>query len=124
MNLSRVMPFAAVTFTLAGMASMGLPGFSGFWAELQVLVGAWQAFPTFAVVAGFGILVGVAYIIRVVQQAFFGEQEGAQRTSSWRGACPQDQPQRGLLRLVLRTQPRPARKTRVALRSGGGCRCS
>jgi NADH-quinone oxidoreductase subunit M len=76
MNLSRAMPFAAVTFTLAGMASMGLPGFSGFWAELQVLIGAWQAFPTFAVVAGFGILVGVAYIIRVVQQAFFGEPEG------------------------------------------------
>ena len=75
MNLSKAMPFAAVTFTLAGMASMGLPGFSGFVAELQVLIGAWQAFPTLAVVAGFGILVGVAYTMRVVQQAFFGEHE-------------------------------------------------
>jgi len=75
MNLNRAMPFAAVTFIIAGMASMGLPGFSGFWAELQVLVGAWQAFPTFAVLAGFGILVGAAYILRAVQKAFFAEPE-------------------------------------------------
>ncbi len=55
MNLSKAMPFAAVTFTIASVASMGLPGFSGFVAELQVLIGAWQAFPTLAVVAGVGI---------------------------------------------------------------------
>ena len=34
-----------VTFVLAGMASMGLPGFSGFVAELQMLIGAWQRLP-------------------------------------------------------------------------------
>jgi NADH-quinone oxidoreductase subunit M len=75
MNLSRALPFAAVTFTIAAMASMGLPGFSGFVAELQVLLGAWQAFPTLAVVAGAGILVGVAFTLRVLQKAFFAEQE-------------------------------------------------
>src|SRR5690242_14505400 len=42
MGLSRAIPFAAVTFVIAGMASMGLPGFSGFVAELQVLIGAWR----------------------------------------------------------------------------------
>jgi NADH-quinone oxidoreductase subunit M len=52
---------------------MGLPGFSGFVAELQVLIGAWQAFPTLAVVAGLGILIGVAYSLRTLQQAFFGD---------------------------------------------------
>jgi NADH-quinone oxidoreductase subunit M len=71
MNLSKLMPFAAVTFTLATMASMGLPGFSGFVAELQVLIGAWQAFPTLAVVAGLGVLIGVAYSLRALQRAFF-----------------------------------------------------
>jgi NADH-quinone oxidoreductase subunit M len=71
MNLSKLVPFAAVTFTIAGMASMGLPGFSGFVAELQILVGAWQAFPTLAVVTGLGLLVGVAYTLRVLQRAFF-----------------------------------------------------
>jgi NADH-quinone oxidoreductase subunit M len=73
MNLSKLIPFAAVTFTLASMASMGLPGFSGFVAELQVLIGAWQAFPTLAVLAGLGILVGVAYALRALQRAFFSD---------------------------------------------------
>src|SRR5213082_2176087 len=75
MNLSRALPFAAVTFVIAGVASMGMPGFSGFVAELQVLIGAWRAFPTLAVLAGVGILVGVAYTLRVLQKAFFGERE-------------------------------------------------
>jgi len=73
MRLSRQIPFAAVTFVLASVASMGLPGFSGFVAELQVLIGAWRAFPTLAVIAGLGILIGVAYTLRALQQAFFGE---------------------------------------------------
>jgi NADH-quinone oxidoreductase subunit M len=74
MNLNRALPFAALTFTIASIASMGLPGFSGFVAELQVLIGAWHAYPTLAVVAGVGILVGVAYTLRVLQKAFFAEQ--------------------------------------------------
>ncbi|HZQ46314.1 MAG TPA: proton-conducting transporter membrane subunit, partial [Verrucomicrobiae bacterium] len=75
MNLSKALPFAAGTFAVASFASMGLPGFSGFAAELQVLIGAWHAFPVFAVLAGFGILVGVAYTLRVLQKSFFGDVE-------------------------------------------------
>jgi NADH-quinone oxidoreductase subunit M len=74
LDLAKLMPFAAFTFVVAGLASMGLPGFSGFVAELQVLVGAWQAFPTFSIFAGIGILVGVAYTLRAIQKAFFGER--------------------------------------------------
>ena len=73
MELAKAIPFAAVVFVIASMASMGLPGFSGFVAELQVLAGAWHAFPVFAVLAGFGILVGVAYTLRALQKSFFGE---------------------------------------------------
>ncbi len=75
MNLAKAMPFAAVTFVIAGAASMGLPGFSGFVAELQVLIGTWKAFPTLAVISSVGILVGVAYTLRAMQRAFFGEVE-------------------------------------------------
>jgi NADH-quinone oxidoreductase subunit M len=75
MNLNHAIPFAAITFTIAGIASMGLPGFSGFVAELQVLIGAWRAYPTMAVLAGVGILVGVAYTLRVLQLAFFADPE-------------------------------------------------
>jgi NADH-quinone oxidoreductase subunit M len=72
MHLSKVIPFAAVTFVVGGMASIGLPGFSGFVAELQVLIGAWYAYPLFAVFAGAGIVIGIAYTWRAMQKAFFG----------------------------------------------------
>ena len=75
MNLSKAIPFAAVTFVIASVASMGLPGFSGFIAELQVLIGAWQTFPGFAIFAGLGILIGVAYTLRAVLKGFFAERE-------------------------------------------------
>ncbi len=81
MRLNKIMPFAAVTFTMAGMASMGLPGFSGFVAELQVLIGAWHGFPTLAVVAGLGVLIGVAYTLRAIQKAFFGDGTAASDAS-------------------------------------------
>ena len=72
MHLSKVIPFAAATFVLGGMASIGLPGFSGFVAELQILLGTWRVFPTFAAFAGLGIVVGIAYTWRATQRAFFG----------------------------------------------------
>lgn len=77
MHLNRVLPFAAWTFVLAGVASMGLPGFSGFVAEMFVLVGAWSAFPLFAIATGVGILVGVAYTLRAIRRAFFAEPSRA-----------------------------------------------
>ena len=40
-----------------------------------MLVGAWKAFPTLAVVAGLGILISVAYSLRALQSAFFGDPE-------------------------------------------------
>jgi NADH-quinone oxidoreductase subunit M len=73
MNLNRVIPFAAATFVVGCAASMGLPGFSGFIAELQIIVGAWKTFPIFAVIAAVGILAGVAYTLRVLVKAFFAE---------------------------------------------------
>ena len=71
MHLGKRMPFAAAAFVIAGMASMGLPGFSGFVAELQVLIGAWMVKPWWTVATGVGIVVGVAYTWRAMQKAFF-----------------------------------------------------
>ena len=70
LGLARSLPFAAVTFTLASLASMGLPGFSGFVAEMQVLLGAWQAFPVAALGAGLGVVLAVAFTLRALQRAF------------------------------------------------------
>jgi NADH-quinone oxidoreductase subunit M len=71
LRLGRAMPFAMVVFVLAAMASIGLPGFSGFIAEFQILIGVWRSFPWMVSVAGFGILVGVAFAWRALTKAFF-----------------------------------------------------
>ena len=73
MGLAKALPFAMVTFVIAGFASMGMPGFSGFVAEVQILIGAWHASPKFALFAGVGIVIGVAYTLRVMNQVFFGD---------------------------------------------------
>ncbi|HEY6375113.1 MAG TPA: NADH-quinone oxidoreductase subunit M [Edaphobacter sp.] len=73
MNLNKAIPFAAVTFIVAGMASMGLPGFSGFVAELMILIGTWRAYPAFTVCVGIGLVAGIAYTWRAMQRAFFAE---------------------------------------------------
>lgn len=74
LSLARSLPFAAATFILASMASMGLPGFSGFVAELQVLVGAWQSFPAAAAAAGIGVILSVAFTLRVLQRSFLADR--------------------------------------------------
>ena len=73
MHLSKRMPFAAAAFVVAGMASIGLPGFSGFVAELQVLIGAWKVNHWWVAAAGIGLVVSVAYIWRAMQKAFFSD---------------------------------------------------
>jgi len=73
MNLNRAIPFAAITFVIAGMASMGMPGFSGFVAELMILLGTLHAFPAVAIWVGVGIVISVVYVWRAIQKALFAE---------------------------------------------------
>lgn len=75
--LHRLLPFPAIVFVLAGLASMGLPGFSGFPAELSILVGTWQTRPLWALVAATGVLVAAAFTLRAIAVAFFGNTTGA-----------------------------------------------
>ena len=70
--LHRTLPFAALTFTLAGLASMGMPGFSGFPAELTILIGTWKTSPLWAAFAASGVLVAAAFTLRAIQVSFFG----------------------------------------------------
>ncbi|HVS52160.1 MAG TPA: NADH-quinone oxidoreductase subunit M [Opitutaceae bacterium] len=70
--LHRLIPFAALVFVLAGMASMGMPGFSGFPAELTILVGTWKTSPLWAIFAAVGVLIAAAFTLRAIQVSFFG----------------------------------------------------
>jgi NADH-quinone oxidoreductase subunit M len=69
-GLAKVIPFACVTFVIGGAASMGMPGFSGFVAEIQVLIGAFQMNPWLAAGAAVGIPLTVAYIINALNKVF------------------------------------------------------
>lgn len=79
-GLRRVIPFAAVTFMIGGAASMGMPGFSGFVAEIQVLVGAFRMSPWLAVGAALSIPITVAYILNANNKVFMERENpgGAQ----------------------------------------------
>ena len=70
--LHRMLPCAAFTFVLAGLASMGMPGFSGFPAELTILIGTWQTSPLLGLIAAVGVLVAAAFTLRAIQVSFFG----------------------------------------------------
>jgi len=67
LDLRRSMPFAAVIFVAASAASMGMPGFSGFVAELSVLLGVWRTSPWLLVPAGIGVVLTAAFTMRALQ---------------------------------------------------------
>ena len=71
----NVIPFASVIFILSGAASMGMPGFSGFWAELQVMLGCWNVYPLLTLFIGLGLIFGVAYTLRAINLAFLGKEK-------------------------------------------------
>ena len=72
-GLFRKMPYAAVGFIVAGLVSMGMPGFSGFAAEFPIFMGAWQVAPWVAIIAILGVIVTAGYILLVIRRVFFGE---------------------------------------------------
>lgn len=69
-GLLKVIPFISVIYVIAGLASLGLPGFSGFIAEMNIFVGAFQHEGMFyriaTVVSVSAIVVTAVYILRVV----------------------------------------------------------
>jgi NADH-quinone oxidoreductase subunit M len=72
----KIMPFLAVCYVIAGMASLGLPGLSGFVAEMTIFVGSFQEVDTlhrvFTIAACCSIVITAVYILRVVGKLLFG----------------------------------------------------
>ncbi|MBZ0296889.1 MAG: NADH-quinone oxidoreductase subunit M [Anaerolineae bacterium] len=89
----KKMPWVGFAFILGGLASMGMPGLSGFIAEYPIFVGMWNAAPNITlqigsfeltnyyavivIIAALGIVVTAAYVLRVTGQVFFGEFNAA-----------------------------------------------
>ncbi|CAN5213581.1 NADH-quinone oxidoreductase subunit M [soil metagenome] len=78
-GLLKVMPFISAVFVIAGLCSLGLPGLSGFVAEMTVFVGSWQNTETFYRVATIlscaSIVVTAVYILRATGKVIMGPVE-------------------------------------------------
>ena len=79
MQLGRQFPFTAAVFLIASLASVGLPGFSGFVAELHVITGAWASYSYLALMAGTGVVIGVAYSMRALISVFWSVDSDSNR---------------------------------------------
>jgi len=90
------MPGITIAFVIGGLASFGVPGTSGFVAELLVFLGAWRAHiqgsgitPVYAILAVLGIVITATYVLRLLQRVFLGpfnsRYEGITdaRTTEW-----------------------------------------
>ncbi|MFN8534622.1 MAG: NADH-quinone oxidoreductase subunit M [Dehalococcoidia bacterium] len=72
-GLIQRMPAVSVLFILAGLASLGLPGLSGFIAEFLVFSGLFEAQPwIFGALAVIGVAITATYVLRLIARVFFG----------------------------------------------------
>ncbi|MDP2934873.1 MAG: NADH-quinone oxidoreductase subunit M [Dehalococcoidia bacterium] len=71
-GLAHRMPLIAIIFTMAGLASLGLPGMSGFVAEFLVFVGSFSAWPWHTVLGVFAIVITAGYLLWTLQRILFG----------------------------------------------------
>ena len=75
-GMMKVMPFLSVGYVIAGLANLGLPGFSGFVAEMTIFNGAFMNNDTFhrvvTIIACTSIVITAVYILRVIGRILYG----------------------------------------------------
>ncbi|MBQ0157888.1 MAG: NADH-quinone oxidoreductase subunit M [Bacteroidales bacterium] len=75
-GLMRIMPFLAVCYVIAGLANLGLPGLSGFVAEMTIFVGSFSNegafYTTLTIIACTSIVITAVYILRLVGKILYG----------------------------------------------------
>jgi NADH-quinone oxidoreductase subunit M len=75
-GLMKVIPFLGVAYVIAGLASLGLPGLSGFVAEMNIFFGSFEHPDTFhrvaTIIAITSIVITAVYILRVIAILLLG----------------------------------------------------
>lgn len=75
-GLLKVIPFISTVFVIAGLCSLGLPGFSGFVAEMTVFMGSWQnaeaGYRLATILSCASIVVTAVYILRAAGKTVMG----------------------------------------------------
>ena len=89
-GLMKVMPFISTVFFIVGLCSLGLPGLSGFVAEMTVFMGSWENASMFhriaTITACMSIVVTAVYILRAIGQVAMGpikENQSHLRDATW-----------------------------------------
>ena len=79
-GVAKSAPGLTLLFMITVMASVGLPGLSGFVGEFMILVGAFDSpviNETFAVLGALGVILAAVYLLNMFRQVMFGPQEGS-----------------------------------------------
>lgn len=75
-GLMKIIPFLGVSFVIAGLASLGLPGLSGFVSEMTIFIGSFENADLFrrvlTIIAISSIVVTAVYILRMVGKFLYG----------------------------------------------------
>ena len=75
-GLMKIMPFLSVCYVIAGLANLGLPGLSGFVAEMTIFNGAFMNNDTFhrvvTIIACTSIVITAVYILRLIGKILYG----------------------------------------------------
>lgn len=89
-GLAKRMRVTAVFFTIAGLTSLGLPGLSGFVAELLVFLGLFHTYPILGALGVVGAAITAVYILRLLAKVFFGEPAAVGEQADDEGGRPAD----------------------------------
>jgi NADH-quinone oxidoreductase subunit M len=79
-GLARSMPWFVGFFSVAGLASLGLPGLANFVAELLIFIGAFQTYTIAGVLCVIAVAITATYVLRLIARSFYGPFE-----PRWRG---------------------------------------
>ena len=74
-GLAKSVPVLSGFFLAGGMASLGMPGMSGFISEFLAFLGLFQGKPVIAAVGVIGIILTAVYVLRATLQVTFGKKE-------------------------------------------------
>ena len=72
-GIGRVAPLFATAFVITALASIGLPGTSGFIGEFLALIGTFETHAVFAIIAATGVIFAAYYMLPMVQRVLFNE---------------------------------------------------
>lgn len=100
-GLAPQMPFVAVCFVLGGLASLGLPGMSGFVAEFLTFMGTYGWMKGLMIVSTLGLVLTALYILLTVKKVFFGPLNDAYKDETYKNFWWEKVPVAGLIMITL-----------------------